>query len=99
MMGVVDDEKALYLPDGDGFVATLRTQGGWDPAHQHGGPVQALMAREVELFPSLVPMQVARLTHALFRPVPIGVRLTVNVDVAREGKRIQVLDAVLRAGD
>ena len=31
---------ALYLRDGDGFVGTLLSQGGWHPEHQHGGPVQ-----------------------------------------------------------
>jgi hypothetical protein len=95
----VDEARALYLPDGDGFVATLRTQGGWDPEAQHGGPVQALLAREVELTPTLVPMQVVRLTHDLIRPVPIGKKLTVTTRIVREGKRIQLVDAVLRQGE
>jgi hypothetical protein len=95
----VDEGRALYLPDGDGFVATLRTQGGWDPEAQHGGPVQALLARAVELTPTLVPMQVVRLTHDLIRPVPIGKKLTVSTEIVREGKRIQLVDAVLREGD
>jgi hypothetical protein len=99
MMRPMDDENALYLPDGDGFVATLKTQGGWDPNHQHGGPVQALMARAVEQAPSLVPMQVARLTHDLIRPVPIGKRLVVSTEILREGKRIQLLEVVMRDGD
>ena len=107
MMGAMDgrvgddshQDRALYLPDGDGFVATLRTQGGWDPNHQHGGPVQALLTRAVEHTPTLAPMQIARLTHDLIRPVPIGPRLRVDVQIIREGKRIQLLDAVLRVGD
>jgi hypothetical protein len=98
-MRSMDHEKALYLPDGDGFVATLRTQGGWNPHHQHGGPVQALLARAVAQTPTLVAMQVARLTHDLFRPIPIGPRLTVTTEIVREGKRIQVVDAVLRVGE
>ncbi len=98
-MDALDPQRALYLPDGDGFIGTLRTQGGWHPNQQHGGPVQALMARAIEAFPALVPMQVSRLTHDLFRPVPIGPRLTIEVDVLREGKRIQLLEAVLRVGD
>jgi hypothetical protein len=97
--GTTDDANALYFPDGDGFVATRRTQGGWNRKHQHGGPVQALMARAVEHTPTLAPMQVARLTHDLFRPVPIGPRLRVDVEVLREGKRIQLLEAILRVGD
>jgi hypothetical protein len=95
----MDESRALYLPDGDGFVATLRTQGGWDPEAQHGGPVQALLARAVEHTPTLVPMQVVRLTHDLIRPVPIGKKLTVTTEIIREGKRIQLVDAVLRHGD
>ncbi len=90
---------AFYLADGDGFIATLCTQGGWHPRHQHGGPVQALLARAIERLPSLVPMQVARLTHDLFRPVPIGPRLSVDASILREGKRIQVAEAVLRVGE
>jgi hypothetical protein len=90
---------ALYLPDGDGYVATLATQGGWNPAHQHGSPSQALLARAVEQTPSLVPMQVVRLTHDLFRAVPIGPRLTVSTEIVRDGKRIQVVEAVMRDGD
>jgi Thioesterase-like superfamily len=92
----MDDARALYLPDGDGFVATRHTQGAWNPEHQHGGPVQALMARAVENTPSLVPMQVVRLTHDLFRANPIGVHLDVTTEIVREGKRIQLVDAVLR---
>ncbi len=99
MMGVMDDDRALYFPDGDGYVATLRTQGGWHPEHQHGGPVQALLARAVEQTPTLVPMHVARLTHDLFRPVPIGPRLSVTATIVREGKKIQLVDAVLRVGE
>jgi Thioesterase-like superfamily len=95
----VDDDQPLYLPDGDAFVATHRTQGGWDPNAQHGGPVQALLARAVEHTPTLVPMQVVRLTHDLIRPVPLGKKLRVSTDIVREGKRIQLVDAVLREGD
>ena len=101
-LGIVremDDDRALYFPDGEGYVATLRTQGGWNPEHQHGGPVQALLARAVEQTPTLVPMSVTRLTHDLFRPVPIGPRLTVSTEIVREGKKIQVVDAVLRVGE
>lgn len=98
MMAAMDDE-ALYLPDGDGFVATLRTQGAWHPDQQHGGPVQALLTRCVQRVPTLVPMQVTRLTFDMVRPVPIGPRLDVTTSVLREGKRIQLVEAVLRVGD
>lgn len=87
---------ALYLPDGDGFVGTLLTQGGWDPGHQHGGPVQGLIARCAERVPTLTPMQVTRLTFDMIRPVPIGVHLEITTEVVREGKKIQLVEARLR---
>lgn len=89
----------FYLRDGDGFVGTLLTQGGWHPDHQHGGPVQALLARCVEAVPTLTPMQVTRLTVDMIRPVPVGTRLDVATRIRREGKKIQLVEAVLRVGN
>lgn len=91
--------EALYLPDGDDFVGTVLTQGGWHPEHQHGGPVQALLARCLEAVPTLTPMQVTRFTFDMIRPVPIGPRLDVATRVVREGKKIQLVEAILRVGD
>lgn len=90
---------AFYLRDGDGFVGTSSTQGGWHPEHQHGGPVQALLARCVEAVPTLTPMQVTRMTVDMVRPVPIGHRLDVATRVVREGKKIQVVEALLLVGE
>jgi hypothetical protein len=91
----VAEPEAFYLPSGDGFVATKATQGGWDPNAQHGGPVEGLVARAVERTPTLVPMQVVRITFDLIRPVPIGSRLDVTTRIVREGKKIQVVEAVM----
>jgi hypothetical protein len=85
----------FYLPEGDGFVATLLTQGAWHPNQQHGGLVQALLARCAERVPSLVPMHISRMTVDMVRPVPIGQRLDVASRVVREGKRIQLVELVL----
>ncbi|MCU1484295.1 MAG: hypothetical protein JWN67_1041 [Actinomycetia bacterium] len=90
---------ALYLPDGDGFVGTLLTQGGWHPDHQHGGPIQGLIARSVEQVPTLAEMRVTRLTFDMVRPVPIGPRLEIRTQVLREGKKIQLVEALLLVGD
>jgi hypothetical protein len=92
-------EQALYLSDGTGYVGTLLTQGGWHPEHQHGGPVQGLVASRVETVPTLAPMQVTRLTFDMVRPVPIGPRLDITTRVLREGKKIQLVEAILRVGD
>ena len=39
---------ALFVRRGDEYVATELTQGPWNPEHQHGGPVCALLAVVVE---------------------------------------------------
>lgn len=91
--------EAFYLRDGDGFVGTLMTQGGWHPDHQHGGPVQALLVRCVEAVPTLAPMQITRLTIDMIRPVPVDTRLDIDTRILREGKKIQLVEATLRVGD
>lgn len=88
----------MFVPDGGDLVATVLTQGPWDPSAQHGGPVCAALARTLEAVPTLVPMQVARFTFELFRAVPIR-RLGAAARVVREGKRLQLVEAVLRDGD
>jgi hypothetical protein len=87
-------DEALFVPDGDGIVATHMTQGPWNPAHQHGGPVSALLARTVEAVPTLVPMRCGRLSVDLMRTVPVA-RLTTTARVVREGKRVQLVEAAI----
>src|SRR4051812_27063204 len=96
--GTVED-AALYLPDGDGFVGTELTQGGWDPGAQNGAVVLALLGHCLEDVPTLSPMGLARLTVDLMRPVPIGPRLVVRPSIVREGKKIQVALLELVADD
>ena len=93
------EDDALYRRDGDGYVGTLLTQGGWHPEHQHGGPVQGLLCRAIEEVPTLTPMQLTRLTFDMIRPVPIGPRLDIATRVVREGKKIQLVEALLRVGE
>jgi hypothetical protein len=93
------EDPALYLPDGDGFVGTILTQGGWDPGAQNGAVVLALLGHCLEDVPTLVPMGLARLTVDLARPIPIGVRLDVRSTIVREGKKLQIVLLELEAGD
>lgn len=93
------EAPALYLPDGDGFVGTILTQGGWDPGHQNGAVVLALLGHCLEDVPTLVPMGLARLTVDLQRPAPIGPRLDVRATIVREGKKLQVVLLELLVGD
>jgi hypothetical protein len=86
------DDVALYVADGRRFIPTDRGQGPWSPGHLFGGVPAALFAQVLERTPTLVPMQVARLTVDLLRPVPMR-PAEVTFRVVREGKRIQVLEA------
>jgi hypothetical protein len=88
--------SALYAVAGDQFVPSDMTIGPWSDQAQHGGPVGALLARAVEGVPSQVPVQTVRLTIELMRPVPL-VPLTTVATVLRPGKRVQLIDASLRA--
>lgn len=88
----------LFTVDGDCFVPSERTRGGWNDDHQHGSPPSGLLARAIERVPTPGPMQVARYTLDLFRPVPLT-PLRVTTAVVRAGRRIQVIEARLLAGD
>lgn len=91
---------APYLPTSDPQVveSTPLSQSGWYEDGQHGGLVAGLLARATESVPTLAPMEVARLTVDIFRVVPT-VPLRVSTSILREGKRIQMVRALLSAGD
>jgi hypothetical protein len=93
----IAEAGALFVLDDDEYVPSRLTEGPWDPGSQFGGAPSALMATLVEQTPTLAPMQITRMTVDLLRPVPM-VPLRGKVDVVREGKRIQVVDAALWAG-
>ena len=53
----------MFVPEADGVVvATMLTQGPWDPNSQYGGTPAALLTWAVEGVPTLVPMRIARIT-------------------------------------
>jgi len=91
-------DDALFVPDGDRFVSTELTRGPWTPEAQHGGPPAALLARAVERAGNGDGMLVARLTVELLRPVAV-VPLTVTAKVVRPGRKVQLVEASMRAGD
>jgi hypothetical protein len=89
---------ALFERDGARFVPTELCRRPWSPDAQHGGPPAALMARAAERFEGGEAMHVVRLTVELLRPVPL-VPLAVAVRWARPGRKVQIVEVSLRAGE
>lgn len=89
---------ALFRPDGARFVPHALTRGPWSPDAMHGGPVAALLARTAERIEAPGPMHPARLTVELLRPVPL-VPLVASARVVRPGRKVQWVEATLKAGD
>jgi hypothetical protein len=89
---------ALFIPDGDRYLPTELTRGGWSDDAQHGGPPVGLAAHVIESRHGSPDMVTTRLTTDLVRPVPLA-PLTVHSRVIRPGRRIQVIEAIMAAGD
>jgi hypothetical protein len=92
---------SLFVPHGDGFVATELSRGPWDPASCHGGPVSALLVRACEHAglaatggnASDVRWQLARITVELTRPVPVLVPFVVTTELERPGRNVSMIGA------
>jgi Thioesterase-like superfamily len=78
------------------FVPSGHARGPWDPDAMHGGAPAALLVRAIEGVEVPAPMLVARLSMEFLRAVPL-VPLTVEAAVVRPGRRLQLVEAVLRA--
>src|SRR3954451_19732198 len=90
---------ALYLPvDNAAYDATDLTSGPWRAEAQHGGPPAALLAREVERRGGIGGGQTVRLAVDILGPVPVG-RVRVASRVLRPGRRVELVEATLDAGD
>lgn len=90
---------AIYHREGPGrFAPTELARGPWDPDAQHGGAPAALLAGALEQLSSDGPMAIKRLTYEFLRPVPLS-PLEVRTRIARPGRRVQLLEAVLLAGE
>ena len=80
---------SIFRIDGASVVTSPHAAGPWDPGMQHGSPPSALVAYLAETIPTPEPMQVARLTIDLMRPVPVA-PLTYETEVVRQGRKIQL---------
>ncbi|MFL6238273.1 MAG: thioesterase family protein [Actinomycetes bacterium] len=86
----------LFDRDGDAFVPSEHTRSPWSPESLHGGAVAALLARAIEEYENDIPMQIARMTIDLVRPVPVS-PLTIDLRTIRPGGRVTVVGADLLA--
>jgi hypothetical protein len=89
---------AIFRVDGNRVVTSPDAAGPWDPGMQHGSAPAALVVWAAEAVPTPVPMQIARVTIDLMRPVPVA-PLTLETEVLREGRKIQLCAVRLCAGD
>jgi Thioesterase-like superfamily len=80
---------AIYRVDGDRVVTSPDAAGPWDISTQHGSAPAALVVWAAEAIPTALPMRIARVTIDLMRPVPLA-PLTVQTEVLREGRKIQL---------
>jgi hypothetical protein len=87
--------QAFWLPEGDDlFRATLHTQGPWNPQFQHGGPLGALLVRQMEQCSPRPDMLLARVTIEILGPIPIDA-LRASAHLVRPGRSVELLEAVL----
>lgn len=89
---------AVFVQDGDRFRATELALGPWYPGALHGGAPAALLVHVINGHDVADGLRLARITYEFVRPVPLG-ELTVAVEVVRPGRRVTLLDAVLRDGE
>jgi acyl-Coa thioesterase superfamily protein/acyl-CoA thioesterase superfamily protein len=90
--------QSFFVPDGDRFIPTELTRGPWSPFTQHGGPPSALVGTLLEMRHPRPDAFVGRVTFEILRPIPIA-PLTIATRVVRPGKRVELLEAIVSAGD
>jgi len=88
--------EAIFRVDGANVVTSPHAAGPWDPNMQHGGAPSSLVVWAAEQIPTPAPMQIARATIDLMRPVPVAA-LTIETEVLREGRKIQLCAVRLKA--
>ena len=86
----------IFRVDGIRVVTSSDAAGPWDPRMQHGSAPAALVVWAAEAIPTSVPMQIARVTIDLMRPVPVA-PLSIEREVLREGRKIQLCGIKLLA--
>ncbi len=88
---------SIFRVDGANVVTSPHAAGPWDPNMQHGGAPAALAVWAAEQIATPAPMRIARVTIDLMRPVPVA-QLTLETEVLRQGRKIQLCAVRLFAG-
>ena len=89
----MEDRSAFKLvPETGQFMPTRYAASPWIADNCHGGAVAALVAHVIQSESPLVPMDVARITLDLMRPVPRHSPLTVGSKILRDGKKMQLTE-------
>lgn len=86
--------KAVFVRDGDRFLATELALGPWAPNALHGGAPAALLLHAFAAAAPSPALRPARVTYEFVRPVPVG-PLGVRIEVVRPGRRVTLLDGFL----
>lgn len=89
---------AVFRIDGRHAITSPHAAGPWSPDMQHGSAPSGLVTWAAEAIPTPVPMQIARLTIDLMRPVPLA-PLAIETEVLRQGRKIQLCEVRLKADD
>jgi hypothetical protein len=85
---------AVFVRDGEGYLATELALGPWYPGALHGGAPAALLARSMADSVPDPALRLARMTCEFVRPVPVG-PLSIRIETVRPGRRVTLLDAFL----
>src|ERR1700749_5044117 len=88
--------EAIFRVDGGRVEVGPNAAGPWDPRVQHGSAPAGLAVWAAKTIPTPVPMRIARVSIDLMRPVPLK-PLTLETEVLREGRKIQLCAVRLRA--
>jgi hypothetical protein len=83
--------EAVFVRDGDRYLATDLALGPWAPGALHGGAPAALLAHAFVRAAPVPGLRPARITYEFVRPVPVG-PLAVRTELVRPGRRVTLLD-------
>lgn len=87
---------AIFRVEENRVLVSPNAAGPWDPRMQHGAAPSSLVVWAAERIATPSDMRIARVTVDLMRPVPLA-PLTVETEVLREGRKIQLCAVRLRA--